>query len=93
VPHVFGNEAAYCMSAQGDSGQLRHRCREFHASGTGPDEDKRHLMPSFSLIIRCVRQFKCAQNFRPDGLSVAEVLKAWRKSRKFVMTEIARPPP
>jgi hypothetical protein len=78
------------LAAQGDHGQLRHRGGELHTCGTATDKDKGHLTRSFGIIVCGVRQFICAQNFRPDGFSVAEVLKAWRKCGKLVTAEIAR---
>jgi hypothetical protein len=45
------------LPAQGDGGQLGHRCSELHASGTCAYQDERHLALAFILIIGHIRQF------------------------------------
>ena len=58
------------LAAQGDGGQLRHRCRELHTRGTSTDQDECHLPRSLVLIICAISRFVGAQNLGADGLGV-----------------------
>jgi hypothetical protein len=72
---------------------LCHRGGQFHARGTGTNQDECHLASAFILVIGCVRQFRGAQKLGADGLGVAEALETRCKSCKLVMAEITWPHP